>query len=471
MKKWKYWKRTLAIALSVVCTASVIRPVEARADDFWPDGPSIETPSAIVMEVNTGTILYEKNSQEKHYPASITKILTTLLALENSSMDEIVTFSQNAVYLNEGDTSHIYRDVGEEMTMEQCLYAVMLASANECAYAVAEHVGESLGGDYQSFIDMMNERAEELGAVNTHFNNCNGLPDTEHWTCAYDMALISCEAYKNENFRIITGTETYTIPYTNKHPDELTYLTNHHKMLHYYKTSEYIYPYCTGGKTGYTDAAGSTLVTYAEKDGMTLACVVMDTKAPNQWTDTRTLLDYCFDNFQILNISENETSIAETSDKDVGILNTNEPFVTLDTSAYIVLPKTSSFEDAQVVLSTAQDGGTLAKFEYSYANRKVGQVSIVTTGAQVDSPEFQEPVPDSETEEDVKVVRIEPKWIGFAILAIVVLVGLIFFLRWFFQNYYIRKHDREIRREQKARFRRVRQKKSSRRRRRGRMFP
>jgi hypothetical protein len=172
-----------------------------------------------------------------------------------------------------------------------------------------------------------------------------------------------------------------------------------------------------------------------------------------------------------LNISENETSIAETSDKDVGILNTNEPFVTLDTSAYIVLPKTSSFEDAQVVLSTAQDGGTLAKFEYSYANRKVGQVSIVTTGAQVDSPEFQEPVPDSETEEDVKVVRIEPKWIGFAILAIVVLVGLIFFLRWFFQNYYIRKHDREIRREQKARFRRVRQKKSSRRRRRGRMFP
>jgi D-alanyl-D-alanine carboxypeptidase len=356
------------------------------------------------------------------------------------------------------------------MTMEQCLYAVMLESANECAYAVAEHVGESLGGDYRTFIDMMNERAEELGAVNTHFNNSNGLPDTEHWTCAYDMALIACEAYKNENFRIITGTETYTIPYTNKHPDQLTYLTNHHKMLHYYKTSEYIYPYCTGGKTGYTDAAGSTLVTYAEKDGMTLACVVMDTKSPKQWTDTKTLLDYCFDNFQILNISENETSIAETSDKDVGILNTNEPFVTLDTSAYIVLPKTSSFEDAQVVLSTAQDGGTLAKFEYSYANRTVGQVSIVTTGATVESPEFKEPIPDSESEEEIKVVRIDPRLILVVLLAIALLVGMIFLLRWFFSNYYIRKHDREIRREQKARFRSVKRKKSSRRRKKGRLF-
>jgi D-alanyl-D-alanine carboxypeptidase len=472
MKKPRYWKRALTFVLGVICAvpAIAIRPAETKADDFWPDGPDIDTPSAIVMEVNTGTILYEKNSQEQHYPASITKILTTLLALENSSLDEVVTFSHDAVYLNEGDTSHIYRDVGEEMTMEQCLYAVMLASANECAYAVAEHVGESLGGDYRTFIDLMNERATELGAVNTHFNNSNGLPDTEHWTCAYDMALISCEAYKNENFRIITGTETYTIPYTNKHPDEVTYLTNHHKMLHYYKTSEYIYPYCTGGKTGYTNAAGSTLVTYAEKDGMTLVCVVMNTKTPKQWTDTRTLLDYCFDNFQTLNISENETSITETSEKDLGILNTNEPFVTLDTDAYIVLPKTSSFEDAQVVLSTGQDEETLATFEYSYANRTVGQVSIVTTGAEVETPEFKEPVPDTEEGEEVKVVRVDPRWIGIALLGVAVLVGLIFFLHWYFQNYYIRKHDRAIRKEQKERFRQIKRRREFHRGRRGRMF-
>jgi D-alanyl-D-alanine carboxypeptidase len=242
-------------------------------------------------------------------------------------------------------------------------------------------------------------------------------------------------------------------------------------MLHYYKTSEYIYPYCTGGKTGYTDASGSTLVTYAEKDGMTLACVVMNTKSPNQWTDTKTLLDYCFDNFQTLNISENETSIAETSDKDVGILNTNEPFVTLDTSAYIVLPKTSSFEDAEVVLSTGEQDDAFATFEYSYANRKVGQVAIVTTGAKVESPDFKEPIPDSETEEEVRIVRIEPVWIAGALAALALLIGLIFLIKWIFKNFYIRKHDWEFRREQKARFRRVKRKKRSRHRRNGRMFP
>lgn len=468
MDRRKTIARVMALAISAVCVLPVFRPSVVKAENYWPDGPSIESASAVVMEVNTGTILYEKNSQEKKYPASITKIMTTLLALENSSLDETVTFSKNAVYLNEGDTSHISRDVGEEMTMEQCLYAVMLASANECAYAVAEHVGESLGGDYQTFIDMMNERAEALGAVNTHFNNCNGLPDTEHWTCAYDMGLIACEAYKNENFRIITGTSTYTIPRTNKHKDEETLLTNHHKMLHYYKTSEYIYPYCTGGKTGYTDAAGSTLVTYAEKDGMTLACVVMNVKAPHQFTDTKLLLDYCFDNFQIFNISENETSIADTMDKDTGILNTNTSFVTLDTDAYIILPKTVAFDDAQVVFSTGQEDGRLAKFEYSYAGRTVGCVEIVTTGARVAQPELKEA---QESEEDqLEIVVIEPKLIVFAILGVLALVIMLWLAHRFFRDYYIRKHDREIRRERRNRFRRHRRNKGHSHRKRDRMF-
>ena len=470
MNKRKTIARVLAFAISAVCVLPAFRPTAVKAEDYWPEGPSIESESAVVMEVNTGTILYEKNSQEKKYPASITKIMTTLLALENSSLGETVTFSKDAVYLNEGDTSHISRDVGEEMTMEQCLYAVMLASANECAYAVAEHVGESLGGDYQTFIDMMNERAAALGAVNTHFNNCNGLPDTEHWTCAYDMGLIACEAYKNENFRIITGTSTYTIPRTNKHKNDETPLTNHHKMLHYYKTSEYIYPYCTGGKTGYTDASGSTLVTYAEKDGMTLACVVMDVIAPKQFTDTKLLLDYCFDNFQTFNISENETSIADTMDKDAGILNTNDSFVTLDRSAYVILPKTVSFDDAQVVLSTGQEDGRLAKFEYSYAERTVGYVEIVATGARVAQPDLKEPQDTESEEEQIEVVVIEPKMIVFAILGVLALVIIVWLARRFFRDYYIRKHDREIRRERRNRFRRIKRNKGHSRRKRDRMF-
>jgi D-alanyl-D-alanine carboxypeptidase len=147
------------------------------------------------------------------------------------------------------------------MTMEECLYAVMLESANECAYAVAEHVGAKLGGNYQTFIDLMNEKAKELGCTNTHFNNANGLPDEDHWTSARDMALISAEAYKNENFRIIISTPRYVIPPTNKHKDK-TYLNNHHEMIHNYKTDKYLYKYALGGKTGYTQAAGATLVSY-----------------------------------------------------------------------------------------------------------------------------------------------------------------------------------------------------------------
>ena len=176
--KIKKYTRVTAFFLAV-CTVLLMLPLSVRADEYWPDGVKTQSKSAIVMEVNTGTVLYEKKSHEKHYPASITKIMTVLLAIENCDMDEVVTFSADAVFKNEGDTSHIARNLGEKLTMEQCLYAVMLESANECAYAVAEHVGQKLGGDYRTFIDLMNKRAKELGCTDTHFNNCNGLPDEE----------------------------------------------------------------------------------------------------------------------------------------------------------------------------------------------------------------------------------------------------------------------------------------------------
>ena len=160
----------------------------AHAEEYWPEGPQIAGESAIVMEVSTGTVLYEKNSRQHFYPASITKIMTALLASEKSGLNEDVTFSHDAVFNTEG--SGISRDVGEIMTMEECLYGLMLESANECAYAIAEHTGK----DYDRFIRLMNKRAKKLGCKDTHFNNPHGLPDEDHWTCAYDMALISREA-------------------------------------------------------------------------------------------------------------------------------------------------------------------------------------------------------------------------------------------------------------------------------------
>ena len=158
----------------------------ATENPIWVDSPSIMGESGIVMEVSTGTILYEKNMHDIHYPASITKIMTVLLAIEHCEMDEIVTVPPEAVYM-EDKGSHIALDAGEQLTVEQCLYAIMLASANDAAYALAEHVG----GTYENFIRMMNEEAKELGCENTNFTNPHGLPDENHVTSAYDMSLIT----------------------------------------------------------------------------------------------------------------------------------------------------------------------------------------------------------------------------------------------------------------------------------------
>ncbi len=370
IKKWV----TAVVAVSLII--GLFLPTSAVADVVaWPTGPDVESESAIVIEATTGTVLYEKNADEIRYPASITKIMTTMLALEYCDLDETVTFSSNAVYLNEGDTSHIARDIGEEMTLEQCLYAVMLESANECAYAVAEHVAD---GDYEAFIDLMNEKAAALGCTNTHFNNANGLPDEEHVTTCRDMALIAQAAIANSTFRQIISTTRYTIPPTNKHEDE-TNLNNHHRMINNYKGSQYLYEYAIGGKTGYTVAAGNTLVTYAEKDGMLLICVVM--KSTAQYADTINLFDYCFANYSLYNIVENETRFDDETTSST-LFGTAQAFAELDTDSYVVLPASASFSDTEVEVSyeTGADD-VLGTLLYTYNGRSCGSADVLLTNA------------------------------------------------------------------------------------------
>lgn len=463
MRRANVWKKAACVALSLLYFLQ-IKPQVVQAADYWPEGPEVQSPSVILMEMSTGTVLYEKSSDERNYPASITKIMTTLLALENSDLNEVVTFSDDAINNTEG--SGIYRDYGEQMTMEQCLYAVMLNSANECAYAVAEHVG----GTVEHFVDMMNEKAAELGCTNTHFANPHGLFDENHYTTAHDMALIAKAAYQNETFRIITGTARYTIPPTNKH-DEPTDLQNHNEMLYPFKTLKYRYEYCTGGKTGYTDIARSTLVTYAEKDGMSLVCVVMHTESPNQWTDSRNLFDYAFDNFQLFNIADNETRYTDSEAVEVGALNNNKAFVDIDASANIVLPKTTDFNDAasEITYNDVSENvvGTLA---YTYAGRQVGKADIVTTGAVVDGYIFDnqsEVEQETDTEEEtVSTVRIRPLTILLIVAGILLAAGLIFAGKKFYDNYYIIRHNREVRRNRKEQFRQMKSKPKYRRRRR-----
>ena len=443
-KRKSRWKRGISATLAAIILLAI--PTSVKADVYWPEGPSIHTPSAIVMEVNSGAVLYEKNSDEVNYPASITKILTTLLALENCSMDEVVTFSDDAINYNQGNTSHIARDYGEQMTMEQCLYAVMLESANECAYAVAEHVGKKLGGDYQTFIALMNERAKALGCTNTNFTNANGLPDDNHWTSARDMALISAEAYKNEMFREIIGTRSYRIPPTNKHND-ITPLNNHHNMISNYKTTKYLYEYCTGGKTGYTSVAGATLVSYAEKDGLTLVCVVMHTTGEYEYTETKNLFEHCFKSFQTVPVEELQTE--ETT--ETGIMNGYDAFVKPDTNACVVLPITADVSDVDVKLVTkGLPSGVVAQLNYIYGGHVAGCVNIVLSHAEVDDNYFEDQVP---TNTNVIVIKSSSIFITLGIIVLFVL--LILGVKLLYDNYYLILHNIKVKKQRKDRFRKI----------------
>lgn len=453
------WKKAACLILTII-SAVCLGKVDVKAADYWPDAPETLSPGVILMEESTGTILYEKNMDEAHYPASITKIMTTLLALENGNLSDMVTFSDDAINNTEG--SGIARDYGEQMTLEQCLYGVMLESANECAYAVAEHVG----GTVENFVDMMNAKAKELGCTNTHFANPHGLQDENHYTTAHDMALIAQAAYQNETFRIIIGTKMYTIPPTNKHAEE-TVLRNHHDMLCTYHNAnrKYLYPYCVGGKTGYTATANSTLVTYAEKDGMTLICVVMNTQSPNQFIDTVNLFDYAFDNFQVLNVAENDTDYSAETTVDNGNLNNIAPFVELDKDAVIVLPKTAEFSDtSSSVEYNDSDPEIAGSITYTYAGRNVGKADIKTTGVVVEGYAFDNESTEEEEQEAVSTVQVKPIVVVLLIVAVILLGVLLFFLKRFYDNYYIIKHNRAVRRDRKDQRRRIRKKRRRRRR-------
>ncbi len=256
----------------------------------WPEGPMVQAASAIVMDMDTQAVLYGKNLDDTHYPASITKIMTTLVTLEHCDLDETFTVGEE-VYQIEEDSTNLGIQPGEKLTVRQALYGVMLESANDLANAVAVHTAGSLS----KFADMMNEKAASLGCSHTHFVNPSGLHNDEHYTTARDMALIAQAAYANEQFRKITSTTEYVIPATNLVDEDRGFL-NHQKLLQ--TDYENYREWCSGGKTGFTSAAWNTLVTYGEKDGERLVCVLLqENGAERARTETIALMDYGFDQF------------------------------------------------------------------------------------------------------------------------------------------------------------------------------
>nr|WP_240795438.1 D-alanyl-D-alanine carboxypeptidase [Aquibacillus halophilus] len=245
--------------------------------------PGVSAQNAVLIEQSTGRVLFEKAAHEPHLIASITKIMTAIIAIESGKMDEMVTASHRSVY-TEG--SSIYLKEGEKIKLRDLVYGLMLRSGNDAAVAIAEHVGGSLEG----FAFMMNEKASWLGMTNSHFDNPHGLDSDAHYSTAYDMGLLTRYAMENDLFKQITGSTSY------KAETREYAWGNKNKLL----TS--FYELSTGGKTGYTRAAGRTLVSTAEKDGMGLVAVTLN--APDDWNDHMRLFDWAFKNYELKTIQE-----------------------------------------------------------------------------------------------------------------------------------------------------------------------
>lgn len=270
-------------------------PISVSAKTFpksWPQAPEISNETGILMEAATGQVLFDKGMDEVRYPASTTKVMTALLILENiEDLSEVITFTDVITPDLEPGNSTIDAKVGEQLTVEQCLYAIMLASANEVCTQMAVRVA----GSVSNFTAMMNERAAELGCENTHFVNANGLPDPNHYTTAHDLAKILAAAVANEDFCKISGASAYTIPPTNMTASARN-LSNTNALI---AEGDSHYEGVLAGKTGHTEAARNTLVTAARRDNMTLICVVMRSEGKDRFTDTTALFDYGFNNFHM----------------------------------------------------------------------------------------------------------------------------------------------------------------------------
>lgn len=258
--------------------------------------------AAVLIDADTGQVLYEKNGSKRMYPASTTKIMTALLAVEERRPYEIATVSESAIAISEPDSANVALRPGERVSIESAIYALMLPSANDAANVLAENIA----GSQEEFAELMNKKAALIGAKDTHFTNAHGLHDPNHYTTASDMAMITRYAMKNADFAEYFGTSHYTMKPTNLQPQERPF-TNYQYML--VSTTDLYNPAVIGGKVGYTTEAQHTMSTVATKNGRTLICVVMHSPHRlNKFTDTEKLLDYGFEGFYTYTIPGSDFS-------------------------------------------------------------------------------------------------------------------------------------------------------------------
>lgn len=323
MKKAAVSCLALWIVILSICTAL---PVRADGIAALPTGQSVGTATnntaalsvsadcAVLMDASDGQVLFAQNAAKRHAIASTTKIMTALVALENTALEDEITVPCEAVGV-EGSSIYLYQ--GERLTMEQLLYALLLESANDAATAIAIAVS----GSIDAFADAMNQKAQALSLQNTHFTNPHGLSAQEHYSSAQDLAILTAYALKNETFAKIVGTYRTQIPL--KNGEGVRLLINHNKLLKSYSGM-------LGVKTGYTKESGRCLVTAAERDGLRLIAVTLDD--PCDWTDHRTMLDYGFSNYecvQLARVQDCSVCLPVVGGKENSITITNQQALSL----------------------------------------------------------------------------------------------------------------------------------------------
>lgn len=457
MKKFTSFLLCLALILGL-CPAR-----EVRAAGEWPENVSIEAEGGIVMDAATGAILYGKNIHTPYFPASITKILTALIVLENCSLDEMVTFSHNAVYNVEAGSTSAGLDEGDVISVRDCLYAMLLKSANEAANALAEHVGGSIEG----FADMMNAKAAELGCTDSHFANPSGLNNENHYTSAYDMALIGQAALENETFMKIDSTLYYDLPATKRNPEGGRIYPGH-KMLK--KNMPEYYEGCLGGKTGYTSLAGNTLVTFAERGGMRLIAVILNGHQ-SHYRDTKALLDFGFGNFQTVKAADFDVSFTPVSNDMViaGLPAAELSGLQLDPAGALTLPL--SGDPSSVVSQLTYDlpadapAEAIARIDYRWGDISIGRAYLTMNTVGDDSvsipaamlAEIQDITLQAESESEQSSAASQPERapfyippILFTVLGIAVLLAALFAVFVAIRSYQEKKEaEARMRRRQK----------------------
>jgi len=343
---------------------NIVENVQEEKDIF----KDIEAPNMMLAETNTERIIYEREADEKIYPASITKLMTAILVVENCELDEIVIVSEKAIMSVPSGYVNANLQVGEELTVEDLLYVMLIPSANDAANALAEHVG----GSIESFSAMMNTRAKELGCTGSNFTNPSGLHQKEHYTTCRDIYLISKEAISKEYIKKIIGTTKYTLPQTNKYTGtSRIFTTTNYLMLK--SLSKYYCDYCIGGKTGYTGEARNCVVEFIEKDGIELIAIVMGENAKikgQKFLDAKQMFEYVFENYENRQMAK-QNEIYETVKIKNGTKETKVLDILYKGDINVLIAK----EDTQEIENTVeyinlkapiQKGAVLGKITYKY---------------------------------------------------------------------------------------------------------